>query len=122
MNAAGTNITGTLALQGVSGQVVTVQGATIAADQAAASFTLTGIRNPVVTGPSGTFGIQTQDGSGTPINEDTSVGSVTIGLTPAGVPGTSGLALLPLAAALAGAALVLTVTRRARQGGGRASA
>ena len=78
VNAAGTNITGTLTLQSVSGQVVTIQGATISASQAGASFTLTGIQNPTITGSSGTFTLQTQDGSGTPVDEGTSVAAVTI--------------------------------------------
>ena len=78
VNASGTNISGTLALDGVAGQVVTITDATISAGQAGAAFTLTGITNPTIVGGTGIFGIQTQTIVGFPIDEDTSVAQVTI--------------------------------------------
>ena len=78
VNASGTNISGTLALDGVAGQIVTITGATISAGQAGAAFTLTGITNPTAAGGTGTFGIETQTIGGFPIDEDSSVAQVTI--------------------------------------------
>ena len=142
--ASGVATIGLLSLLDVSGQVVTVHNATLTGG-ATANFLLTGIKNPVATGSTGAFGIQTQDFGGTPIDQDTSVVAVTIiaptptptptpPLTPTPgptatptaiptatpVPGTSGLALMALAAALVGAAFILARRGAAVRGGGRA--
>lgn len=115
VNASGTNITGSLALDSVAGQIVTINSATIAASQSGAAFTLTGIKNPTATGGTGVFGIETQTGGDVKIDEDTSVAQVTITAAVVAVPGVSTWGLIVLAVLMAGAALVILRRKKMQQ-------